>query len=750
MRKLATWAFSFAAGVFLAQYLLAPEWLLPASAAAFALCLPALFLREPERLRVILICTALSVALGYNWLYTGVVRIPAEALAETDMPGVTMMLVDYPTATEYGMKVTVRPRISGLRNVKAVYYGGESLMGLTPGCTVTDDVYLKSAAKIQDDEVTTFTSRGVYLLAYGGGEAEHEASGASSPRWWPARMGRAMQEMIGQLYAGDAAGIMSAILTGDRSGVVGQASSDLSEAGIYHIMAVSGMHCAFLLAMVRLLTGGRSRLTACIAIPALIFYALLTGARPSVVRACVMLCMVTVAPLLRRESDGPTALSAALLLILLQNPFAAASISLQLSFAAVAGMLWLTPRAYAAFVGERERGRVWRFVAASLSATCGALIFTLPLTAIYFGFLMLVAPLANLLCLWAVSVMFAVGLASVLLGFLWLPLGAVLALVPKCLNAYVLFTVHWLARIPYHAVYYKNPFLKYWLVYFYALFGVAYSCKPRSRRKYAAAGILAAISLTASIKLGELYYTYGALDIVAVDVGQGGSTIMSSGGQFALMDCGSSNSWLGAGGETADQLLSMGCGTLDYLILSHYDYDHVSGVSDLMDRLEVKTLLAPDYEDDAGLRDRVLTAAEEHGTEVEFVTRQQTWMLGGSVLTVYPPVGQENDNDQGLTLLCSAGDFDLLITGDMSAQTEALLLDAYRLPDIEALVVGHHGSKGSTSEELLAAVKPEIGMISVGRNSYGHPTEQTLRRLVESGVAVYRTDKQGDIHISVN
>lgn len=750
MRKLATWAFSFATGIFLAQYLLAEKWMLLAAAVVLGLGALALFLREPVRFRVILICSGLSMALGYNWAFSLLVQTPAEALADTDQIGVTMVLCDYPAATDYGAKVTVRPELPNLRGVQVVYYGDAELLGLAPGYTVTDDIHFKSAAKIQDDEVTTFTSRGIFLLAYGRGEAIYGDASASSPRWWPAQLGRAMQTQILELYPGETAGFMTAILTGDSTLLSDSAGTDLSEAGIYHIMAVSGLHCSFLMMLVLALVGKKHRrLAACIAIPVLIFYALLTGARPSVVRACVMLSLVLIAPAMHREGDPPTALGFALLLILLQNPFAAASIGLQLSFGAVAGMLWLTPKLERLLRGEKDRSRAFRAVSTSFSATCGALVFTLPLTAYYFGFLVLVSPLSNLLCLWAVSGIFAVGLISVLLGFAWMPLAAVVALIPRGLIAYVLTVAHWLAKIPYHALYYTNPFLKYWLVYFYLLFGVAYLCKPKARRKYALAAILSALTLVVTVKLGRLYYSYGTLDIVVVDVGQGACTVMASGGQYALMDCGSAVSWLGAGSNAADQLLSMGCEELDYLVLSHYDYDHVSGVADLLDRMRVKTLLVPDYWDDADLRDWVTETAESHGTVVEYVREQETRTLGNSVLTIYPPLGSDNDNDSGLALLCSAADFDLLITGDMDAKTEEALVSTYPLPNIEALIVGHHGSKYSTGKALLDAVKPELGVVSVGHNNYGHPTDEALRRLVQSDVTVYRTDKQGSIHISV-
>ena len=93
---------------------------------------------------------------------------------------------------------------------------------------------------------------------------------------------------------------------------------------------------------------------------------------------------------------------------------------------------------------------------------------------------------------------------------------------------------------------------------------------------------------------------------------------------------------------------------------------------------------------------------------------------------------------------------DLLITGDMDSATERRLLKAYGLPNIEILVVGHHGCKYSTSDELLDALSPELAVISVGPNSYGHPADETLRRLAKEDCAIYRTDKQGSIHLTLN
>jgi len=747
VRKLAWFAGSFSLGIFLAQYLLPNHWLLSGACLFLLLGCGALLLPGIWRRRGVLIGTALALALGYNWLYCRQVARPMAALAGTEQ-AVTMTLCDYAAATDYGAKATVK--IYGLP-AKAVYYGDEALLELRPGQTVSDLVYLQDAGRIRDDDITTFTSKGVFLLAYQRGEPEYGAGSAASPRWWPVRLGRAMGRNIQEIASGDAAGFLAAILTGDKSGLSVQAATDLSEAGLYHILAVSGMHCGFLLTLVTLLAGRhRRRLVAMVTIPLLVFYALLTGGSPSIIRACVMLSFLVAAPLFHRDSDGPTALSAALFLILLKNPFAAASISLQLSFGAMAGLLWLTPKLYALLVAGKKRGRAARFVLASFSATMGALVFTVPISAVYFGFLVLVSPLSNLLCLWAAGIVFMLGLLAVLAGFAFTPLALALVALPRVLTGFILFAAHLLAKLPYHAVYFVNPYLKYWLCFAYGLFLLAWLLRPKSGRKYAVAGLCTAAALAVTVCLGTARYD-ARLDALVLDVGQGQSILLSSGDACALVDCGSGNSWYDAGGIAADHLLTMGHDTLDYLILTHYDTDHVNGLESLLARLKVETLLVPAATDGNELEPVIRALAERYGTAVQTIQGRETILLHEAELTVFPPVGEsEEDNESGLTVLASAGEQDLMITGDMDSTRERILLEAYPLPQVEYLVAGHHGSKTSTSEDLLDTLTPEAVLISVGSNSYGHPTEETLRRVAERGCGIYRTDLQGTLHLPIN
>ena len=397
----------------------------------------------------------------------------------------------------------------------------------------------------------------------------------------------------------------------------------------------------------------------------------------------------------------------------------------------------------------RDLGAAGRFVTGSVSVSLGAMVFTTPLCAVYFNSLTLISPVSNLLCLWCVGLIFCGGLLAVALSFLWLPLGPVLAFVPGLLVRYLLWMAGLLARIPYHALYFSNPYLKYWLGLLYLLFGIAWLSREKGKRKWLPSAGLSAVCLLYAVYLGSLRYAYGSLNAEVLDVGQGQSVILASRGDFALADCGSLNRWEDAGGIASDALQSAGCRRLRYLLLTHYDYDHVSGVRGLLERVGAETLLCPPDGGEDAVREKILAAAEAHGTEIRFVTEETTLPLGDATLTVYPPLGEDGSNERGLVFLCSAGDYDLLITGDINAETEQILLERCSLPDIEAMVVGHHGSQYSTSAELLDALRPETAFISVGSNSYGHPSEQVLARLTERGITIYRTDLQGSLRLSV-
>ena len=755
MRVLATIGFSFSAGVFLAALLPWNGWQLYAAGGVLLLALAWLFAARKQKYfrRGLLILLPLAVSLAYFAGYDYLVRQPIEDRcgAASDF---TATVCDWPQATERGARVTVE--LEGYHRARAVLYGEAELLAARPGDTVTGTAQWQSAAHFDSDDVTHFNARGVYALLYGREDVRLSAGDGDALRWLPQRAGKAFREKVAAIWDDPrVSGFLTAELTGDKSAMDDGDYLAMQETGLAHLFAVSGLHCAFLVTLLALLISRRQRLLCAVTIPLLLFYMVMVGMSPSVVRACIMQIFLLIAPLFRRGSDPLTSLAAALLVILLCNPFAAASVSLQLSFSATLGMVLLSPRLYKLLTGwYKGKCRPLRtalcFVAANLSATLSAVVFTAPLTAWYFRIFVLVAPLSSLLAVPAAGWSFMAAFVTVLLGFVWLPLASLLGWISWALVRYILWIANGMMSWRYHAVYFTNPYLIYWLLFLYAAF-IGCAATPDGKRKYLLASALSVLTLTAAIWVNRQDYQYGVLTALTLDVGQGESVILTSDGETALVDCGSSNSYKDPGGLAADTLHSMGVRELSAVVVTHYHADHTNGLYEVLRRIPVQTIYLPDIEDEYGVRERLVSLAEEKGAQVTYVTKETADTLGDTVLTIYPPVQSGGDlNELGLTALASAGDFDLLITGDMSGSTEKKLVETYALPDIEVLVVSHHGSRYSSNIRFLKSVTPEAAVISVGDNNYGHPSEETLQRLLAVGADIWRTDQQGTIRITVN
>lgn len=763
MRSFATISFSFAAAVILAQYVLPQMWLLPVSGFLFLLAILAIFLKiSPFRRhrylkkRLILMAVAAMAGLLYFAGFTHWVHQPAAALCDKER-SFTGTVCDYAAQSDGKVKVTLLLEDEGLHRVKAVLYGDDTLLDIEPGQSISGQAYWQDAATIHETDVTTFTSRGIHVLLYRGTNLEITAGRQGNWRYFPQRAAKAVKEQILQIYREDpiCAAFMTAELTGDRALFSTQDYTELSQVGMAHLFAVSGLHCAFLVSLIGfLIPPGRRRLFAASAIGALLFYMLMVGLTPSVVRACIMQIFLLTAPLFKRESDALTALGAALLVILTANPFAIGSVSLQLSFAATFGLVVLAPKIMEAWqnAGEkwpRPAKAVLRFLLASVAVTVSSLAFTVPLTAYYFNILTLISPLSNLLIVWAAGWSFILGFLTVLLSFLSLAAAQTLGVFSSILIYYVHTVTALLAKIPFHAVYFTNALLKYWVLYSYAMFAACYFLGGR-RRRYAAASVLAALTLALTVAVNARTYYAGDLNMRVLNVGQGECVLLYSGKTAALIDCGSSSGGTDPGAEAADLLATMGIRRLTYVMLTHYHADHTDGMEKLLARVPVDRLVLPDIEDKYGVKDKIITLADTYGIPTSYVEEKTEYSLGEASLTVFPPVGDGNLNERGISALCSLDHFDALITGDMDGSTEGKLTREFQLPDIEVLLVGHHGSKYSSSTAFLDTIKPEVAVISVGKNnSYGQPTDAALERLQKAGAEVYRTDWQGNIMIAI-
>ena len=760
MRILATFALSFSAAVFAAVYLPLDGVLLPAGVLLLLAAAGARLMhrRRVRRRALLVLCGA---ALGLLWTagYTALFLRPAQALDGRTVR-LTAQVAGFPQAGSYGgwsvlARVECEP---GVRLSAVLYLDGQG-EDLRPGDRITTVAHCTLGSRtFAGEEITYYTAKGIFLRARAYGLLEVERPERIPLGYWSVRLSQALKSGIDAAFPPEEAALVRALVTGNRDNLTDAFTTSLQRTGLSHTVAVSGMHLAFLSQLLTALLGRGKRSTALLTCVWVAVFCGVAGNTPSVLRAAVMILMLQAAPLLGRERDGPTSLALALLLLLAWNPLSAAHVGLQLSFAAVAGILLLSDRVQDGLLAclgldrpaqglpaQLLRAPLY-FAVSTLTATLGASLFTIPLTAIHFRTVSLIAPLANLATIWAISILFLGGLLAGLAGIALPGLGAALGLLFVPLARYLDWAVTLLARPAWAALPLGSPYYWMWLVLVYLLAGATAACRERRVWLPVGCGLFA---LGLAVLLAGRTFQRGEMTAAVLDVGQGQCVLLRMGRTTVLVDCGG-DSGDSAGDIAADYLQSAGITALDLLVVSHYHDDHANGVPQLLGRMGVSALALPDVEPDSPLRREILAQAQVQGTRVDFIRADTRLDLDGNKsLTLFPPLGQGSQtNELGLTVLAAAGAFEVLITGDMGGEVEQLLLSHAALPDIELLVAGHHGSKYSTTPELLSAVRPELAVISAGKgNRYGHPAQETLERLAQAGAEVYRTDLQGTVEV---
>jgi len=703
------------------------------------------------RLRVFIALLSIAAGFCWSWAYTAIFVAPSSGLHD-EIIDTSAVVTGYPYARTRGYRIECQVKRDGKPSVGArLYYYEEA--ELKPGDVIEFTARFQRTDGTEDGErIDALSSRGAFLAGYVSGGIN--ITGAeNSLLFLPKRLAESVANMIDRLFDDDVSPFMQALVVGKRNSLDQDSAlnSVLSASGIAHIASISGLHVSFLMGFLALVVK-KKRLFAMVGIPLLFFFMAMTGFTPSVTRAGIMQIFLICAPIFRRESDSLTSLSASLVVLLTGNPYSCASVGLQLSFAATLGIILFTARINSS-ASELLRGKKFQknkvlkavasFITSSLATTVGALVFTLPLTAIHFGYVSLVAPLTNLLTLWAVSLAFPLGIVASILGFVYFQLGLIIAYPVTLAARYIFIVARTFAAMPYASFYPSDAHIIIWLAYIYIMFIMLPLLKARVRQ-YLYPVCIAIIMLCAVLLVSHLLPDAGDSSLTVLDVGQGLSVVLNSGGHTAVVDCGS-NSGENAGAIAHEFLQNHGQTSVDLLVLTHFHSDHVNGILFLLSRADISALAIPDPEG-SFIADDIIELARRRGTDIIYVTETLGVTLGGIDLVLYPPVGYGDENERGLAVLCS-GDISALITGDMNSSGERSLLRFAALPDIDVLVVGHHGSKNSTSEELLLALKPELAIIPVGYNSYGHPAGDTLDRLEEYSVIIYRTDEMG--HVTV-
>lgn len=611
------------------------------------------------------------------------------------------------------------------------------------GDRITGDFLVRLTVPEGERESLYQSGSGRFLLGTQKSDAVIDSSHRDAWFLIPEKAANRLRDILKRCLPRETAPFAEALLLGDTDGLDYETDTALKLSGIRHVAAVSGLHVGILYGIIRTLTLRKRWLTALAGIPVLTFFAAMAGFTPSVSRACLMTALAMLADAFFKEYDSLSALSFGVLVLLLLNPFSAASVSLQLSTASVAGILTIYPGLYRWYQKKTAKlprkgilGKLVRWFGSTVGITLSAMALTTPLSACYFGTVSLISVVTNLLTLWCIMFIFCGTAILCFGGLIWLPVGLFLGKLLDWPIRYVLYVAKTLARFPFAAVYTRSVWIVVWLILCYLLI-IAFSLRKKKPVLYTGIG---ALGLAAALFLSWWTPRRDAFRATVLDVGQGQCILLQSHGSSYLVDCGGSTG-SGAADAAAEELLSQGIHELDGIILTHLDQDHINGLEYLLTRVEARTLLvSPDNGEDT------LFPIPMQDTAVSYVDATRTIPLGTGKLTLYPPSEESKGNDYCICVLFETENYGILITGDRTAAGEWDLIQEMGLSDADILIAGHHGSKYSTSQFLLDMVRPETVVISVGKNNfYGHPAPELLERLALYQCRIKRTDLDGTV-----
>lgn len=546
---------------------------------------------------------------------------------------------------------------------------------------------------------------------------------------------------------GDGASLLPGLALGDTTAVSAELGGAMKGASLSHLTAVSGANCAIVVALA-MLAGralGLSRRARTVgAVAVLVAFVVLVTPEPSVLRAAAMALLVLIAALSGRSVRGVPILAAAVLALVVYDPWLARDYGFVLSVLATGALLVLAEPLAALLQRWLPRGLAL-VIAVPLSAqlACQPVLLLLNPTVPLYGVL------ANLLAEPAAPVATVVGLAACAVLPLAPALGTPLVWVAWVPAAWIAAVARFFSSLAGNAVpWLEGPIGVLLLAMLTAAIVVGVVVDRRRVRLVAASvSVLLVVGMaaaTVSSRVTEQLARPGDWQIAGCDVGQGDAFLVRSAGHVAMIDTGPEPA------KARACLEQLGIRRLDLLVLTHYDLDHVGGASAIEGKVD-RVLVGPISDaHDEQLHEQFAAA----GAEVITASRGMTGTLGDLSWRVLWPkarlVGIEPGNDASVTTyfscaggVSSSGCLSSMYLGDLGEHSQDLLMAAGPLPQVDVVKVAHHGSRDQ-EPRLYATVRATIGAIGVGvDNSYGHPTRELLNTLAAVGTRPVRTDRDG-------
>ncbi|MFD2369751.1 DNA internalization-related competence protein ComEC/Rec2 [Brevibacillus sp. GCM10020057] len=571
-------------------------------------------------------------------------------------------------------------------------------------------------------------------------------------------------EQVEQLYSDpEMAGYMKSLLLGAGEDVSTELSDLYADLGLSHVLAISGLHVSlvssmFMWGMTRLGVPRKGAMTAAVCV--LAGYVLLVGASASAVRSGIMGGAGVVSQGLGKKVDGKDVWAGALMLMLLADPYQLWHIGFQLSFAVTLGLIIFVP------FSQHVMVRIPLWLRTLIAVTFAAQAVSFPFLIYHFHQFSALSWLVNLIVTPILSVV------VLPLGYIALLAGLVhpfLAAWPVLLSAGLLKVLHEplfalrSAAIPFS--HWPHPAWWWLLLYggFIAMLPVLWRMGYHRQRDVIVC-LLLYIALVALAR--QPFSGRDEVRITFLDVGQGDSIVVEIGKEKVyLMDAGGTmrlparEPWrekrdpYEVGKEVVLPFLrARGIEKIDRVVMTHGDLDHIGGMAALVSRFSFGAVLVSGVTPE-GTEREILRQFQQKGVPILTGSPGQTWSDAPGVEWKWIQPDQSSDasgNDASVVLQLTAFGRSVLFTGDIERGGEANVV-RQGVREVDVLKVAHHGSRTSSTEELLRALRPKAAVISVGaHNRYGHPAAEVLQRLNEIGSKVYRTDRQGAITLIIS
>jgi competence protein ComEC len=579
------------------------------------------------------------------------------------------------------------------------------------------------------------------------------------------------------------AGLAQGIVLGIRSSIAPDLRNQLSMTGTAHLIAISGINLSIIAGMIVALGlrlfGRRYYLYVWFTLAIIWFYTVLAGWQAPVIRSAVMASVFLLAELLGRQKYALAALALSAAIMAGLDPSLLWSLSFQLSFLAMAGLVLITPLLQAPlqrYITDRwgEKSPAERFLMPVLDSLCvslGSLFAVWPLIALNFGLFSLAGPLATFLIAPALTPIILLCMLTATIGLFSLPLAWVTGAVAWLFLSYMLEMIKLFASLPLIAVQTGGLTIN-WVRLYYGLLGLGLLVRSQWRsliarvfflktllsagarrlttwpRQYFIIPLLVMACLTTSL---AVTLPEARLQVDFLAVGEGDATLVRAGNRTILID----------GGPSPQALLrELGYQLpfwdhhLDLVILTHPHSDHLTGLLEVLQRYRVNQVLAPDLISQNPLFLAWQSTLEKKSVKLNYAVRGQQIKISRDVrlLVLNPPAGltaaERSDlENQGIVLKIVQGNHSFLLTADIGSEAEQSLIKQRLDLSTTVLKVAHHGSAGSTSTAFLNAAQPQFAVISCGAdNNFGHPAPEVLERL--DGQAAYRTDLDGTIEFT--